>query len=164
MSSRYRRAASSLRVSISHTLSRPWRRLRTTPAPFSTCRCFVTACRVTSVPSVSRVIDSGPPLDSRATRASRVGSPSAAKTAALALGAADDMALDVLHLLPPAALVVAERPLAACGRELVEARLHDGQQRAFRHVAELEHHLGHRLVGHVLQIDGAGMPAPGQEL
>ena len=65
--------------------SRPCRVLRTSPALSITRRCFVTACRVIADPVVSLVIDKRPSSDSLAANRSRVRSPSAAKTVAVAL-------------------------------------------------------------------------------
>src|SRR5262245_4059853 len=99
---------------------------RTTPAPSRTRRCLVTACRVMSVPAVSREIDWALPADSRPSIDSLVSSPSAANTVARVFSAAAplrgfDMASDVLHLRAPAAVVHAERFVAAVARDLVEA-------------------------------------------
>ena len=65
---RKRRASSSRARSTSHIVSRPRRRPGRRPRPARTCRCLVTACRVTSEPAVSRVIDIGPAAQRRATR------------------------------------------------------------------------------------------------
>ena len=51
----------------------------TSPASSSACRCFVMAWRETFAPFVSRLIDSGPSAQSRATIRKRVASPNAAK-------------------------------------------------------------------------------------
>src|SRR6266700_3202524 len=82
MWSSHRRTSSRRAGSICQTWSRPARAPRTRPTPPSTCRCFVTAWRVTPAPAVRRTIDIGPPVHSRATRPRRVSSPSAAKTGA----------------------------------------------------------------------------------
>jgi len=62
--------------------SRPVRSLRTSPAFESVFRCFVIAWREIVEPSVSRTIDKGPSLQSRATMTRRVSSLSAANIAA----------------------------------------------------------------------------------
>src|SRR5262245_62590346 len=90
--------------------SRPRRACRTRPAPASTCRCLVTAWRVTAEPSLSRVIDSGPPAESRATSPRRVASPRAANTDAApgaerACALALDIPADVLGLDAPSHVV-----------------------------------------------------------
>src|SRR5262245_56929296 len=107
--------------------SRPWRASRTSPALASTSRCLVTACRVTSEPSVSCAIDCGPLVHRRTTSASRVSSPSAAKTgAARATRAAElrgDMLRDELQLLLPTAFVHLEGERATLERDAVETRL-----------------------------------------
>src|SRR6185436_15285189 len=121
------------------------------PALARMCRCFVTACRVISVPVVSCVIDSAPPAHRTAIIRRRVSSPSAAKIGAELLSAdffnaatpvavlrRGDMAFDVLHLDVPAAAVHAEGVQPARFRYLVEAGLDHGQQRAAIDVLELE--------------------------
>src|SRR5689334_10521739 len=160
--------------SSSHSLSRPARTSRTRPALASTCRCFVTAWRVMSVPEVSCTIDFAPLLHRNATSRSRVSSPSAANTGAAlrnpalrsgGLTRSDDMVFDVRHLLFPTAAVHAEGVEPAMRRNPVEAGFYDGQQRAARRVRELERDerggLG-RIV-HIL-LDGRWMPAPRQQL
>ena len=82
MRSSARRASSSRAASSCQSRSRPLRTERARPASASTRKCFATACRVTSVLSVSRAIESGPSLPRRATRRRRVWSPRAAKTGA----------------------------------------------------------------------------------
>src|SRR4029077_3695782 len=119
-------------------LSRPTRLARTTPAPSSTRRCLVTACRVSRVPDVRREIDCGSPLVSLASRPRRVSSPRAAKIDALVRNAAAalrgmfNVLGNILDLLAPAALVHAEGLVAAVRRQLVEARFDDAQPRACR--------------------------------
>src|SRR5689334_6867446 len=95
----------------SKKLSRPVRTLCTIPAFSNTRRCFVIACRVSLVPSVSWEIEQGRPLLSRVTRDRRVWSPSAAKTGAGAallprtLRLLCDILFDVLHLLLPTTFI-----------------------------------------------------------
>src|ERR1700674_2345704 len=149
--------------------SRPRRTPWTRPAPARTSRCFVIAWRVTADPAVSRTIDCGPPAHSRATSASRVSSPSAAKTgpararpAVLAL--CGDMPLDVLELLGPALVVHAEGLGAARGRYLVEARLGHGELRAAGDLLETELHESRRLARIVhAGLDRVRMPAVGEQ-
>src|SRR5688572_9419867 len=134
--------------SSSHRRSRPARTSRTRPAFASTCRCFVTAWRVMSVPEVSCAIDFAPLLHRKATSRSRVSSPSAANTGAalrnpaLRSGALtrSDMFLDVFHLCIPTLAVLAKRTEAAVRRYGVEAGFHDGHQRAACRVLQLERH------------------------
>src|SRR5262245_27837935 len=167
MRSRQRRAISRRRGSSSQMRSRPARLWTTRPAPASACRCLVTAWRVTPLPSLSRVIDSGPSTQSRATSASRVGSPSAANTGALsasfaatALRLLRDIALDVLHLLLPPALVHAEGFRATGERDAIEARLDDAEHRAAGLLFELELDERRRLRRVIdVRFDGARMPA-----
>src|SRR5687768_13958183 len=158
--------------SSSHSRSRPARTSRTRPAFASTCRCFVTAWRVMSVPDVSCAIDFAPLLHRKATNRSRVSSPSAANTGAglrnpaLRSGALtrSDMFLDVLHLFVPAAAVHAEHFEAPRRRNLVEAGFYDGQQRATLRVPKLEHHQRGRLRGIVdTRLRDAWLPAPRQQ-
>src|SRR4051794_20296602 len=101
----------------------------------------------------------------------RVSSPSAAKSGAASrtwatANALDrDMLLDVLELTGPAAFVHAERFVAPVRRQLVEARLGDGEQRAFLRLVEPELDERHRLLRVVdLRIDRVRMPAVGEEL
>src|SRR6185503_18173258 len=68
--------------------SRPDAVLLTIPARSRTPRCFVIAWRVSLESSASCEIEAGSPEQSRATKARRVLSPSAANTRALALGLA----------------------------------------------------------------------------
>src|SRR5262245_56448719 len=124
------------RGSSANSTSRPARVPRTTPASSSTRRCLVTAWRVNWVPSVSLAMDCGSPLSSFDNTARRVSSPRAANTLARTLsalsrlGRLSDMALDVLDLLCPAALIHAEGLVATVDRNFVEAGFDDAQQRA----------------------------------
>src|SRR5512142_1294783 len=95
-------------------------------------RCFLIAWRVTSEPSVSRESDIGPSRHSRATTASRVGSPSAANTGADAaestrgaslLGLPGDIRVDVPDLRGPSLVVHAAGLVAPRQWDRVEAGL-----------------------------------------
>ena len=100
------------------------------------------AWRVSREPDVSWAMEWGWPPESLATSARRVGSPSAAKTyawarrvaALLGLGeglhrlrCGEDIGIDVLHLLGPAAAVAKEGFGAAFRRNVLEAGLDDGE-------------------------------------
>src|SRR5690242_763823 len=131
--------------------SRPWRSSRTRPAPARTVRCFVTAWRVIPVPSVRRVIDSGPPSASRDTSASRVSSPRAAKSGA-ASGSSATARFRVLayafELDLPAAGVALQRLGAPGDGDRIEARLGHGQARLLvAYGLQTELHQRHGLVG-----------------
>src|SRR5216110_997205 len=123
------------------------------------------AWRVTAEPAVSRVIDCGPRAQSRATRASRVSSPSAAKIGSArvrpaALALARDMSLDVLHLPGPAPVVHPERFGPPGDRDAIEAGLDQGQARPTGSVLQTELDEGRGLVRIVHgRIDRVGMPA-----
>src|SRR3546814_1192725 len=120
--------------------SRPWRRLRTTPAAASTRRCLVIAWRLSALSRPSSVIERCALSPSLPTSARRVGSPRAANTTAALEARRDqrdramrrraslDMALDVLHLLGPTAVVHAEGLVAAVRWDAVEARFGHRQQ------------------------------------
>src|SRR6185436_14476962 len=165
ITSRQRWASASPAPSNTQSRSRPRHSSRTSPAPASTSRCLVTACRVTLAPWVRRVMESGPLVPSRLTSASRVASPSAAKMGAAcstrsAAALRRDIALDVLHLLGPAAIVHAKRFRAARERNVLEAGLAQQQPRAARRLLQAELHQGGRLFGVVhLRIDRVGVPA-----
>src|SRR6266849_9781271 len=126
-----RRASASGSTSSCQSCSRPRRRPRARPAPASTCRCFVTAWRVTPTPSLSREIESGPSRPRRATKRNRLWSPRAANTGAVFSIAAvsarlfrlDDITSDVLKLRRPAFRVHAERLGSARERDMAEAGL-----------------------------------------
>src|SRR5262249_45437388 len=100
-------------------------------------------CRVPAEPAVSRVIDSGPPAESRATSPRRVASPSAANTEA-ASGAGRACALvldipaDVLRLHAPPHVVHPVRLGTARDRDTLEAGLDDRQQCSALGVREAE--------------------------
>ncbi len=113
---------------------------RTKPASASTCRCFVTAWRVISVPDVSCLIDTALPVHRTPIRRRRVSSPSAAKIGAefASDGVSDaaffegalwrgDMFFNVLHLFVPAAAVHAECFRATRRRDIVKSGFDDGQ-------------------------------------
>src|SRR5882762_6834478 len=158
MPSRYALAFSRRLRSSSQTRSRPRRAWRTRPTLPSVFRCFVIACRVTPVPSLSRVIDSGPSTERRLSRLSRVASPSAANnTAALRLR---DIRRQVLDLPAPPLGVHAERLRAACERDPIEPRLDDRERRTALNVLEREldkrHGLGRVVHRGVVRV---GVPA-----
>ena len=98
-------------------------------------QCLVTACRVSREPAVSWAIDADSPELSRATSASRVLSPSAAKSTAcegrpgrLRLGFFRDISLDILHLLRPAAVIPAQGVVAPFDRNVLKPRFGDYEQ------------------------------------
>src|SRR5690606_7653945 len=98
-------------------------------------RCLLIAWRVTGSSAASCAIERREPSPSFSTRASRVGSPSAANTAAASgvrgarpACALPDMFADVLHLDRPAAFIHAERLGAAGFRDPVESGFGDTQQ------------------------------------
>ena len=98
--------------------SRPSRLLRTSPACSITRRCFVTAWRVIAEPVVNRVMDKRAPSESRAASRSRVRSPSAANTVAVALSCEVPRALRrTAHARPDE--VEHHRPLAIVGGEAI---------------------------------------------
>src|SRR5262245_58759181 len=105
--------------------------------------------------AVSWVIDSGPSLDRRETRRSRVSSPNAAKTAAesassaiaRALAGIGQVFLDERHLHGPPTLVCRERLGTAGERNAIEARLGDGEQDAVGSVFKCEGNQGRWFVG-----------------
>src|SRR5690348_11973230 len=135
------------------------------------------ACRLSGWPSLSCAIERREPSQSRATRASRVGSPSAENTfaapadwrailaCALAAMAARvrhgfDVQADVLHLLRPALVVHAERFRTATGRNALEARFGQGQHGACTGGFEAELDQRWRLGGVVdPRLDRVRMPA-----
>src|SRR5207247_3256737 len=95
----------------------------------------VIACRVTPVPSLRRVIDSGPPADRRPSRRSRVASPNAANSGTASGGAGGgcsaaaprllDILREVLDLPGPPLDVKAERFGATRERATIEPGLDD---------------------------------------
>src|SRR5438093_1035195 len=106
-------------------------------------RCFVIACRVTPVPSLSRVIESGPSTDRRRSRLSRVASPSAANsTGALRLR---DIHREILDLPAPPLGVHAERLGPARERDPIEPRLDDRERRPALSLLEREFDQRHGL-------------------
>src|SRR5262249_11499787 len=127
------------------------------------------AWRVTADPVVSRAMDRGPPTDRRASSASRVRSPNAAKTGAararpVGLVLRRDMSLDVLDLGRPPLVVHAEGLGAARQRDAVETGLDYGQLGAASHFLEHEFDQRRRLGGVVDRwIDGVGVPAVRQQ-
>src|SRR6266571_3052170 len=168
--SRRRRASCNGPGSSSQRSSRPWRVPRARPAPASTYRCFVTACRVTVVPVVRRAMDRGPSEPRRATSRRRVSAPRAAKTCAepsracaRALARLANRLFDGLHLCGPTLVVHAIGLGAPRGRDPIEAGLHDREQGAGRDLLELEHDEGGRLGGIVYPgLHRVRMPAPGE--
>src|SRR6266571_4702677 len=135
--SRRRRASCNGPGSSAQSRSRPWRVPRARPAPASTYRCFVTACRVTAVPVVRRAMDRGPSEPRRATSRRRVSSPRAAKTGAepsrvlaRALARLANMPFDGLHLCGPTLVVHAIGLGAPRGRDPIEAGFHDREHGA----------------------------------
>src|SRR6266851_3556024 len=113
-----------------HRRSRPRRAWRTRPAAPRVWRCFVIAWRVTPVPRLSRVIESGPSTDRRLSKPSRVASASAVKTGttSLACSAAPrlrDIPLQILDLPAPPLGVHAERFRSTRERDPIESGLDD---------------------------------------
>src|ERR1700736_1169572 len=116
-------------------------------------------------------MEHGRPRQSFATSDSRVSSPSAAKTgafasrwAAILLRFLGDMALDVLHLLCPTAVIHAKRFEAAVAGDFVEAGFCDHKQRAGRGLLQPEFDERGRLLRIVfVGIHGIGMPGEGKE-
>src|SRR5436309_824917 len=162
----YRLARSKRSRFRSHTCSRPRRALCTSPTRPRAWRWRVIACRVTPVPSLRRVIDSGPPADRRPSRRSRVASPNAANsgTASGCCRAAAPCLLDILRevldLSGPAVLGHAERFGATGERDAIDPRLDDGERGGARGVLERElDQRGGR--GRVIDggVDGVGVPA-----
>src|SRR2546427_382909 len=154
----YRLAFSRRFRSRSQTRSRPRRAWRTSPTSPSAWRWRVIACRVTPVPSLRRVIDSGPPADRRPSRRSRVASPNAANSgAALPLL---DILRELLDLPRPAVVVHTERLSATGERDAIEPGLDNRERGAAVCVLELE--LDQRRgLGRVVHggVDGVGVPA-----
>src|SRR3989441_8033655 len=112
----------------SQTRSRPRRAWRTSPTSPSAWRWRVIACRVTPVPSLRRVIESGPPADRRPSRRSRVASPNAANNGTAPGGGSCsaaalrllDILRELLDLPGPAVVVHAERFGATGERGTIE--------------------------------------------
>src|SRR5688500_11996394 len=113
-------------------------------------------------PSLSRVIESGPSVDRRRTRPSRVVSPSAANTGAAsgALARLADMRRELLRLAFPAPLVHPDRLGPPRRRQLVEAGFRDRDHGAAWRLLQPELDESHRL-GRVVDrgIDGTRVPA-----
>src|SRR5881227_255602 len=112
----------------------------------------------TPVPSLRRVIESGPPADRRPSRRSLVASPSAANSgAALPLL---DILRELLDLPGPAVVVHAERLGTTGGREAIKPGL-DNRERGAA-LCVLERELDQRGgLGRVVDggVDGVGVPA-----
>src|SRR5690606_16534457 len=162
-------------------LSRPSRRLRTTPASSSTRRCLLIAWRLRALSRPSSVIERCARSPSLPTSDRRVGAPSAANTTAAAGARRDqrdralrrrawldraspDMALDVLHLLGPAAVVHAEGLVAAVRGDAVEAGFGHGQQGAVAVWLEAEFDQRRDLAGVVhARLNRVRMPREGEQ-
>src|SRR6266550_3899502 len=166
----YRLARSKRSRFRSHTCSRPRRALCTSPTRPRAWRWRVIACRVTPVPSLRRVIDSGPPADRRPSKRSRVASPNAANSGTASGGAGGgcsaaalrllDILREMLDLASPPVVVHAERFGATGERDAIEPGLDDGERGAARGV--LESKLDQRGgLGRVVDggVDGVGVPA-----
>src|SRR4029077_14451498 len=116
-------------------------------------------------------MERGAPPDSVVTSDRRVSSPSAAHTAARCRRFAAlmslprrDMALDVLHLLSPAAVIHTERFRAAARGHFVEAGLGEQQQGFAGDLLWPELHKRRRLLRIVhLRIDAVRMPVKAEE-
>src|SRR6202789_1946963 len=167
-----RRASSNCAGSNSHSRSRPTFTSRTSPSAASTPRCLVIACRVMSVPDVSWVMDIAPPAHSTAMSRSLISSPSAANSGAqlrsgLFAGAAlrfGDMLFDIHQLFIPSRSVQAKCCCTPRRRNFIETGFHDAEFHAPLDVLELEDDQGRGLLRIVDgRIDGARMPAPGQQ-
>src|SRR5262245_60415659 len=128
--------------SKSKTRSRPRRRLRTRPADPRAPRCRVIACRVTPVPALSRVMESGPSAERRRNRPSRVESASAANTGTASRSLRSALLLDIarelLRLRVPPLGVHPERFGTAVERDPVEPRFDDRERCAIGFVFEPE--------------------------
>src|SRR6266550_4298192 len=164
----YRLARSKRSRFRSHTCSRPRRALCTSPTRPRAWRWRVIACRVTPVPSLRRVIDSGPPADRRPSRRSRVASPNAANNGTAPEGGSCsaaalrllDILRELLDLPRPAVVVHAERLGATGERDAIEPGLDNRERGAAVCVLELE--LDQRRgLGRVVHggVDGVGVPA-----
>src|SRR2546425_11626923 len=142
----YRLAFSRRFRSRSQTRSRPRRAWRTSPTSPSAWRWRVIACRVTPVPSLRRVIESGPPADRRPSRRSRVASPNAANNGTAPGGGSCsaaalrllDILRELLDLPGPAVVVHAERFGATDGRDAIEPGLDNRERGAALWVPELK--------------------------
>src|SRR5947207_349477 len=126
--------------------------------------------RANPVPSLRRVIDSGPPADRRPSRRSRVASPNAANSGTASGGAGGgcsaaaprllDILREMLDLPGPPVVVHAERFGATRERDAIEPRLDDRERGAALGVLERE--LDQRGgLGRVVHAggDGVGVPA-----
>src|SRR5215216_2740034 len=102
------------------------------------------AWRVTPVPSVRRVIETGPSADRRPSRLSRVASPSAANTGTASVSfravapRLRDIPREILDLPRPPLVVHAERLGPAGERDPIEAGLDDRDGGALLRVLEHE--------------------------
>src|SRR5262245_40060413 len=121
------------------------------PAPSSTRKCLLIACRVNREPCASCEIERGAPLASVLTSARRVSSPRAANTAArppssARLSRAGDMLLDILELCVPAAFVHAVCLEAPLFRDRLEPRFGNDETGAAGRGFEPEFHERRRLL------------------
>src|SRR5580765_1668565 len=162
----YSRATSRRLRSSEKTCSRPSLVSRTRPTFPSACRCRVIAWRVIPLPSLKRVIESGPSVDRRRTRLSRVASPSAANTGAAWRAAPPrlpDITRQLLGLASPSRLVHPERFSPSRAGEPVEAGLSDRHRGTTRRLFQPEFDQGGRLRRVIdLGIHRVGMPAVGE--
>src|SRR5579864_6154245 len=125
------------------------------------------AWRVRADPNVRRAIDTVPPQERRATRASRVSWPSAAKTgaapfhfaAAFELFRMAEIFLDQRHHRRPSMLVCIERLRAARQRDLIEAGFCDGQKSVVAYVCQSKNDKRRGLARVInFRFDGEGVP------
>src|SRR5262245_55104401 len=135
------------------------------PAPSSTRRCLLIACRVRREPCASCEIERGDPATSVVTRPRRVASPSAANTAARpSSSAALDMGSNVLHLLAPSPVIHAVGLKPPRFRNGIEARFADDKERPLTLRRKPEFHPGGRLLAVIKRgVDGVGMPGEGEQ-
>src|SRR5262245_25871376 len=158
----YSRAISSRLRSSENTCSRPSLLSRTSPTFPSECRCRVIAWRVMPLPSLNRVMESGPSVDRRRTRPSRAVPPSAANTGAAWRAAPPrlaDIVRQLLALAIPARFVHPERLGPARAGKLVKARFDDRDRGANRGLFQPELDQSGRLLRVVdLGIDRARVP------
>src|SRR6266550_31334 len=163
----YRLARSKRSRFRSHTCSRPRRALCTSPTRPRAWRWRVIAWRVTPVPSLRRVIDSGPPADRRPSRRSRVASPNAANSGTAPGGGSSAAALRLLDILSelldlpgPPVVVHAECFGATRERDTIKPGLDNRERGAAVRILERELDQG-RGLGRVVHggIHGVGVPA-----
>src|SRR5512141_2985088 len=150
-------------ASNSNRVSRPFRKLRTSPTLSRIWRCLVTACLVRLVPSASCEIDWRETRQSLAISDSRVSSPKAAKMCAWRKNpwgkTLSNILGNVLHLFDPALLVHAEGLEPPVSGDLFKSRFghHEVGPAAGRFQRELDQ--GRGLFGVVDRgIDGVRVP------